>query len=104
MTENTPPPPVTPAPGAPSTSSTPSGPPSPGELKGALKAFKKRLKVMRLDRESGKIAGPLSTGKSSGIIAITPPSQFRTEIWEELVRQGKLKYEGHGTYELVGDL
>ena len=80
----------TPAP-APGTS------PTPGELKGALKAFKKRLKVMRLDKESGKIGGPLSTGKSSGIVAITPPSQFRQEIWDELVKQGKLKYEGHGT-------
>ena len=98
MTESDVPAPASPPPAAPST------PPTPGELKGALKAFKKRLKIMRLDKESGKIAGPLSTGKSSGIIAITPPSQFRPEIWEELVRQGKLKYEGHGTYELAGEL
>jgi hypothetical protein len=89
MSDYVPPPPGTPA--------------TPGELKGALKAFKKRLKVMRLDKESGKIGGPLSTGKASGIVAITPPSQFRQEVWDELVKQGKLKYEGHGTYELVGD-
>lgn len=77
---------------------------TPGDLKGALKAFKKRLRLMRLDKESGKIGGPLSTGKSSGIVAINPPSQFPREIWDELVKQGKLKYEGHGLYELVGPL
>ena len=77
---------------------------TPGDLKGALKAFKKRLKIMRLDKESGKIAGPLSSGRTSTINAITPPSQFPPEIWQELVRQGKLKDEGHGMYELVGNL
>jgi hypothetical protein len=80
------------------------GPATPSQhdlLKGALKAFKKRIKVMRLDNESGKIGGPLSGGKSSSIVAITPPSQFPKEIWDELVKQGKLTYEGHGMYQLV---
>ena len=76
---------------------------TPGLLKGALKAFRKRLKVIRLDKESGKIGGPLSSGKSSGIVAITPPSQFPPEVWHELVRQGKLREGGGGTYELVDD-
>jgi hypothetical protein len=75
--------------------------PTPGDLKGALKAFKKRIKVMRLDNESGKIGGPLSGGRSSSIVAITPPSQFPQAVWDELVKQGKLTYEGHGTYQLV---
>ena len=72
-----------------------------GELKGALKAFKKKMKSMNLDAQSGKMAGPLSSGKSSNIVAITPPSQFRPEIWEELVKHGKLKSEGDGMYCLV---
>jgi hypothetical protein len=80
---------------------TPPAPLNPGQMKGALKAFKKRLNVMRLDKESGKITGPLSSGRSSGIVAITPPSQFPREVWDELVKQGKLKYEGQGLYELV---
>ena len=74
--------------------------PTPQELKVALKAFKKRLKVTLLDDESGKQGGPLSGGKTSSIVAITPPSQFRAEIWAELVKQGKLKYDGHGLYQL----
>ncbi len=75
--------------------------PTPQELKGALKAFKKRMKVTLLDNESGKIAGPLSSGRASAIVAITPPAQFRPEIWEALVKAGKLRYEGHGMYQLV---
>ncbi|MBI3829930.1 MAG: hypothetical protein HY291_10460 [Planctomycetes bacterium] len=75
--------------------------PTPQELKGALKAFKKRLKVTLLDNESGKMAGPLSSGKTSSIVAITPPNQFRPEIWAELVKQGKLQYDGHGLYKLA---
>jgi hypothetical protein len=77
---------------------------TPQLLKGALKAFKKRLKITRLDKESGKIGGPLSSGKSSGIVAITPPSQFPPEVWQELVRQGKLKDAGYGTFELTEDI
>jgi len=72
-----------------------------GELKGALKAFKKKMKSMNLDAESGKMTVPLSSGKTSNIVAITPPSQFRPEIWAELVKQGKLKDEGSGMYCLV---
>ena len=74
--------------------------PGPEVVKGAMKAFRKRLKANRLDDESGKIAGPMSSGRTSGIFAITPPSQFSQEVWEELVKQGKLKYDGYGLYKL----
>jgi len=93
MTENT----STPAPTTPPSFTA-------QEMKGALKAFKKRLKVMRLDSESGKITGPLSSGRTSSIMAITPPHQFHRDIWDALVKEGRLKYEGHGIYELVGDI
>ncbi|HEY3322939.1 MAG TPA: hypothetical protein VGP72_20965 [Planctomycetota bacterium] len=76
-------------------------PADPKVLKSALKAFKKRMKVMRLDKESGKIGGPLSSGKSSGIVGINPPSQFPKEVWDALVKQGRLKYEGDGLYGLI---
>ena len=78
------------------------GPPTPEELKAALKAFKKRLKVTRLDAESSISGGPLSHNRAS-IVAITPPNQFAQAVWDELVRQGKLKKAGHGTYELVAE-
>ena len=73
----------------------------PHELKKALKAFKKRLKVMRLDDESKLGVGPLSGGRDSGLVAITPPSGFPQEIWDALAEQGRLKDAGHGMYEIV---
>ncbi len=75
--------------------------PSKEELKAALKAFKKRLKLTRLDAESSLGGGPLSGGKRSEIVAITPPNDYAQAVWDELVRQGKLKRGGRGTYELV---
>jgi hypothetical protein len=80
-------------------SQTPAGP-SPEELKAALKAFKKRLKLTRLDDES-RLGGGALTGRASNIVAISPPNQYPPEVWEELVRQGKLRKMGHGTYGLV---
>ena len=74
---------------------------SPQELKLALKAFKKRLKLTRLDAESRIGVGPLSSGSTWGIVAIMPPNQYPRSVWEELVRQGKLKNAGQGMYALV---
>jgi len=85
-----------------STSETPSsgGTPSAQELKQALKAFRKRLKLTQLDEESKLGGGPLSHNRAR-IVAITPPNQFAPAVWEELAKQGKLKKGGGGTYELV---
>ena len=77
--------------------------PTPQDLKAALKAFKKRLKLTRLDAESNIAGGPLSSGRGSGIVAIMPPNQFPPEVWAELVKQGKLKKAGGGTYELAAE-
>ena len=51
------------------------------EQKRALKAFKKRFKLARLDDESGLSKG----SKRSAIAGITPPSGFPPGVWEELV-------------------
>ncbi len=67
------------------------------ELKRAYKAFKKRMKLTRLDDESGLSPG----SKRSGITGITPPNGFPAGIWEELVAQGKLKREMGGTYSMT---
>ena len=85
-----------------STESTTPGGPSPEELKQALKAFKKRLKLTRLDAESNIGVGPMSGGADSGIVAITPPNQYPKTVWEALVQQGKLKRDGEGMYALAG--
>jgi hypothetical protein len=70
------------------------------ELKKALKAFKKRLKVMRLDDESRLGHSPLS-GNNARIVSIQPPSGFGREVWEELADKGYLKRDSGGFYELV---
>jgi hypothetical protein len=90
-------------PGAPGPTG-PADPLAPETLKSALKAFRKRLKLMRLDDES-KLGGgrPTTGGRRSQIMAIIPPNQFRPETWQELAKQGKLKHTGGGFYELIGE-
>ena len=50
------------------------------QLKHAIKAFKKRLKLTRLDYESKMGYGPTTTGRSP-IVGIMPPSQFPQAVW-----------------------
>jgi hypothetical protein len=70
------------------------------ELRKALKAFKKRLKLTQLEEDSRLGRSPL-TGSKTTIISIQPPSGFGKEIWEELAEKGYLKRDGVGFYELV---
>jgi hypothetical protein len=74
--------------------------PSPETLKAAYKAFKKRLKLTRLDDASRLGHGPMSSGQGSSIAGITPPDQYPRAVWEKLVEQGKLRDAGHGMYSL----
>jgi len=80
--------------------SIPTDSPTPEELRKALNAFKKRLKLSRLDDESSLGRSPLSSGRSSGIVAVMPPNQYPKAIWDKLVEQGRLKYAGQGLYQL----
>ena len=77
---------------------------TPDSLKQALKTFRKRLRLTRLDAESRLGGGALTGGKHSGIVAIRPPSSYPKEVWEELVKQGKLRHEGGSLYELTEDI
>jgi hypothetical protein len=70
------------------------------ELKKALKAFKKRMKLTQLDDDSKLGHSPL-TGSKSKVVSIQPPAGFGKEIWEELAEKGYLKRDGIGFYELV---
>ena len=69
-------------------------------LKRALKAFRKRLKLVRLDSESTVGGGPMSAGRESSIIGVAAPDQYPQEVWDELVRQNRLVEGADGIYEL----
>ena len=71
----------------------------PAVLKTAYNAFKKRWKLTRLDYESRIGKSPLS-GSSSAIVGITAPKEFPKAVWEELVKQGRLKRAGSGLYSM----
>jgi hypothetical protein len=71
---------------------------TPELLKSAYNAFKKRWKLTRLDQESRIGRGPMSSGQKSTIAGIIPPDQFPRAVWDELVKQGRLKHEGKGFY------
>ncbi len=75
----------------------------PDTLKRALKAFRKRIRLMKQDDESRLSHGAMTMGERSAIVGIRPPGEFPPAIWEELAQQGKLRYEGHGLYALVED-
>jgi hypothetical protein len=70
-----------------------------GVLKRALKAYRKRLKLDRLDEES-RIGGAFSTGERSGLLGIQPPDSYGPDVWAELVRTGRLLDAGRGVLEL----
>ena len=70
-----------------------------GVLKRAVKAFRKRLKLQRLDQES-RLGGPFSKGERSGITGVEPPDTYGPEVWAELVRTGRLIDAGHRILEL----
>ena len=88
---------------APEAAPAPAEAPSAETCKRALRAFSKRAVLTRLDEESKiSIHSPLSKGSSSdGPAAVVPPVEWPQSVWEELVHQGKLRYIGHGLYELT---
>jgi hypothetical protein len=73
---------------------------SPAVLKSAYNAFKKRWKLTRLDYDSRIGRGPLSSGQKSAIVGIAAPKDFPRAVWEELVKQGRLKHAGSGLYAM----
>ena len=69
-------------------------------LKRAMKAYRKRLKLTVLDAESTVGGGPMSSGRSADIVGITPPEHYSRDVWDELVKLGRLVDARHGMYEL----
>jgi hypothetical protein len=70
------------------------------ELNEALRAFRHRLKYMKLDQESQISQREVTSGKKADIGSIQPPgpSEFNPKIWKALVKKGMLVDEGHGFY------
>ncbi len=71
------------------------------EMKAALRAFNKRLKLGRLADESRLGGRYTSGGRQSKIDAIQPPSEYPAAVWKALAAAGKLKYTGDGFYAPV---
>ncbi len=71
---------------------------TPDEMKAALHAFNKRLKVMRLSDESRLGGRYTSGGHVSKIDAIQPPDGYAPAVWKALVAAGKLRDTGNGFY------
>ncbi len=69
-------------------------------LRRAMTAFRKSLKVTRLNDESGLTRNPMTDGRRSGIQGVTPPPRYPPEVWRELARQRRLIDAKHGIYEL----
>ena len=69
-------------------------------LKKAMKAFRKRLKLTRLDDESRLGVGAMTKGEASAICGIVPPQEYPVAVWDELARQGRLTKDRHDLYAL----
>ncbi len=70
-------------------------------LKRALHAFKKRLKLTKLDQESKlSVNRPMTSGKKSDVMGIIPPNDYPRPVWQELARRKMLKDMGGGFYAL----
>lgn len=100
--------PTLPSGSAPGTAGAPASPAAPAidpeTLKSAIRAFKKRLKLLRLDEESKITVRPMTHGGKSEVRCIIPPDSYPKAVWDELVKQGRLKYTGQGFYEYIGEL
>lgn len=73
----------------------------PDQLKHAFQAFKKRVKLTKLDDESRLGGGrPTTGGRKSEVMGIIPPNQFPREVWKELARQGRIRDMGGGFFSM----
>ncbi|MEZ6242257.1 MAG: hypothetical protein R3B57_04370 [Phycisphaerales bacterium] len=68
------------------------------EMNDAMRAFRKRIKMIRLDEESKLGGHGMTSGKKSGVTSIEPPREFPRRVWKALARAGRLVDEGHGFY------
>ena len=73
----------------------------PGEqMRDAMKAFRRRVKLTKLDHESKLGRSPLTSGKDADFDSIMPPREFPEDIWKVLVQRGELEQLGYGFYRI----
>lgn len=70
------------------------------DMEMALRAFRKRLKLSRLNDESKLGGRQMTSGRQSEIDAIIPPHEFPHHVWTALAKAGQLKDAGGGFFEL----
>lgn len=73
---------------------------SPTTKREAMKAFRRRMKLTRLDHESRLGVGPLTGGKAADFESILPPREFPEAVWKALASDGQLVSTGRGFYKL----
>ena len=71
-------------------------------LRKAIKAFRRRLKLTKLDMESKLGVGPMSGGRTADFESILPPNEFPAQVWKALAADGRLEATGRGFYKLPG--
>ena len=72
-------------------------------LRKAMKAFRRRLKLTKLDQESKLGVGPMSSGRTAEFESIIPPHEFPAAVWKALAADGRLEDTGRGFYKLPGN-
>ena len=68
--------------------------------KQAMRVFRKRVKFIKLDRESKLGIGPLTTGKEATFDSVEAPHDFPSQVWRVLALEGQLIDDGGGFYSL----
>jgi hypothetical protein len=66
----------------------------------ALRCFRKRVKFMKLDRESKLGVGPLTSGKDANVDSMMAPHDYPMEVWLALANDGHLVDDGGGFFHV----
>lgn len=66
----------------------------------AIRVFRKRVKFMKLDRESKLGVGPLSKGKDMNVDSMMAPHDHPMEVWLALASAGLLIDDGGGFFHI----
>ncbi len=75
----------------------------PEVLRKAMKAFRRRMKLIRLDQESKLGVGPMTGGHKADFESIIAPHEFPDAVWKALAAAGRLVATGKGFYKLPSE-